>query len=65
MSERKSIDLFTLQELADELRISRFTLSREYRKLGIPFVKVGGSLRFPVGQVRDWLEARTQSSDVA
>jgi excisionase family DNA binding protein len=60
-TDRKDPDLITVDELADWLRWSRWTTYRSYERLGLPYLRVGGSVRFRVGSVRAWLVAQESS----
>jgi len=51
MSEK----LLTMEELMQLLSVSRSTLDR-WRKNGLPFKKVGRSVRFDYKEVRDWID---------
>lgn len=51
-------DLIRIQDLASWFCWSQKTTYREYSRIGVPFVKIGGSLRFRVGSVRTFLAER-------
>jgi excisionase family DNA binding protein len=61
MTTRGDTELLKTDELAEWLRLSRWTVYRDYERLGIPHVRIGGSLRFSVKAVREWLEQQQQS----
>ena len=45
----------TVKELEEKFKLSRSTIYR-LRKEGMPYYKVGGSIRFDEDEVRDWLK---------
>lgn len=49
--------VFTPDELADHLAISKATVYRMVSKRKIPFVKVSGMLRFKIKDVEDFFES--------
>lgn len=66
MPENASPDpLLNVQQLADLLGLSRVTTYREYRRLGIPFLTVGGSVRFRRESVEEWIRAREAKESAA
>jgi excisionase family DNA binding protein len=55
-------DFYTVQEVADKLRVSYQTVIREIRAGGMPGVKVGGQWRVSDSALRCYLEARAAAS---
>jgi nitrogen PTS system EIIA component len=51
-------DLFTAQQLADYLQLSKRTIYRLVERNQIPAVRVGGQWRFPKSAVDYWLDMR-------
>lgn len=45
---------YSSEEAAERLGMSRNTLQVKYKKLGIPHVKVGRTLLFPIGKFECW-----------
>ena len=45
----------TVKELEEKFKLSRSTIYR-LRKEGMPYYKVGGSIRFDEDEVREWLK---------
>lgn len=41
------------------LSISRKHLENNYREWGVPYVRLGSSIRFPVRALNEWIDART------
>lgn len=56
-------ELMTVDQVADYLQVSRWTVYR-WRSLGEgpPSMKVGGAVRYRRTDVDAWLEARTQQA---
>lgn len=50
-----TIDLLTIREVAELLRLSVSGMKHLHQKRHIPFVKVGGSIRFSKQDVIDYL----------
>ena len=48
-------NLLTVQEVAEMLKISVSTLYRWVNKREIPFVKLGGKLRFNEGEIKTFV----------
>lgn len=57
-----TLGLLTILEAADLLKISVPTLRRLQRQRQIPFIKVGGSVRFSTGDIASYLQRRRVSS---
>jgi excisionase family DNA binding protein len=53
--------LLDIDECAVLLGISKSSLYRDYQKIEIPYVKIGGNLRFPTAKVLNWLDKKTKS----
>ena len=47
--------LLTVEELMEMLKVSRTTIYL-WRKNGLPYKKVGRSIRFDYKEVRDWID---------
>ena len=56
--------LLTPNEAASELQVSTGTLQvwRSTGRHGLPFVKVGGCVRYRRGDIETWLDKRTQAN---
>jgi excisionase family DNA binding protein len=52
-------NLLTLRQLCDKLQLSRATIDR-WRKEGLPFTKIGKSLRFDEEKVAEWIRQNKQ-----
>lgn len=50
-----TLKLITIKELSKEIGVSRSTIYRLLKK-GLPYYQVGGSKRFDLSEVRDWLQ---------
>ncbi len=49
-------DILTIQEVADYLRITQKTAYRLAANETLPGFKVGGSWRFRLSEIEDWIE---------
>jgi excisionase family DNA binding protein len=54
-------DLLTVDELCKWLKITRKTTER-WRKEGMPFVKIKGSVRFERKAIEQWIEENGKGS---
>ena len=46
----------TIKQLSERLGIDPSTLYKQKDRLGIPYVKVGGAVRFDPAKVQKWLD---------
>ena len=53
--------LLTVDELSDKLRVSRSTVYRWVHYDFVPYIKIGGAVRFDEKRVETWLRARATS----
>jgi len=53
--------LWDFGALAEYLNVGESTVKKSYRDWGVPFVPVGGAIRFRRDQVDAWLEQRMQA----
>lgn len=53
--------LLTVDELSDKLRVSRSTVYRWVHYDFVPYIKIGGAVRFDEKRVETWLRARARS----
>jgi excisionase family DNA binding protein len=58
----QAIELLTIPEVAELLKISVVTVRRIQERRLIPFIKVGGSVRFAKGDITAYLEKRRVES---
>jgi excisionase family DNA binding protein len=56
MRNDESIELLTIQEVAELLRVSASSVRRLQQGRHLPFIKVGGSVRFAKDDVLDFLK---------
>ena len=54
-------ELLTVDELCDWLKITRKT-SERWRKDGMPFIKVGRTVRFDKAEVLEWLKNHNKNN---
>ena len=55
-------DFMTEQELADRLRLSRSSVWK-LRGQGLPFMRVGGGIRYLWSEVEMWLKQRAEAEN--
>jgi excisionase family DNA binding protein len=51
---------FTGEEIADVLRVHVKTVERWRRRLGLPCLRLGGTIRYELSDVCDWASARKE-----
>lgn len=56
---QRPMEILTEKELAERLKLSRFTILK-MRKKGLPFMRVSDSVRFDWAKVMEWINDATQ-----
>lgn len=56
--QRRTIDLLTPEEVADQLKVSVFTVRRWINQDKLPAYRVGRAWRIGADELRAWLENR-------
>jgi excisionase family DNA binding protein len=54
-------EYITTEELAEKLKVTRQTISN-WRKEGLPFLKLGRAVRFDLDKVKEWIEKKGASN---
>ena len=54
--------LYTTQEVADMLKV-HFNTIHNFRKEGMPFKKIGSSVRFDIDEVMEWIESKNKEKE--
>lgn len=57
MTERPA--LMTVEQVADHLQVSKRTVYELRARNAIPFIRVGGQIRFRQAEIEAWLSDRT------
>lgn len=52
--------LLTIEEIAEYLSLSKSAVYGFVRRGAIPFVRIGGTLRFPADAIKIWIEEETE-----
>lgn len=52
-------EYLTVSELQEKLKVSRQTIY-DWRKNGLPFLKIGSSIRFDGDEVNEWVEKQNK-----
>lgn len=55
--------LLSRQEAAKRLGISLPTFDRIYKKDGIPYIQIGGSIKVPEHELEAWITANTRKDN--
>ena len=61
-SEMKESSNMTAKEVADYLGVKTKTIRNWTSEKKIPFVKLGGSVRYPRERIDNWLKSKEKSS---
>jgi excisionase family DNA binding protein len=57
----KEFSYLTIEDVAEMLRITRSTVYK-FKDMGMPFIKIGKTIRFKDEEVIKWVESHTTSS---
>jgi len=55
--------LLTVQEVADLLAIKKTTVYQLKAKKQIPFIQIGGSIRFEQSQIEAWINSKGATNE--
>ncbi len=58
MSKDKVVRFYTKQEVAEMLKVSVRTITRYMMSCGLPYRKIGGTVRIPEDKLLNWLGGR-------
>ena len=61
MKKYKIIDVYTVDEVAEALKLHPYTIRRLSREKKIPAFKVGGQWRFKKSKITAWLEKQEKT----
>ncbi len=61
MKKKKSLETYTVEELAKSLKLHPYTLRRLCREGKIPAFKVGGQWRFDIMEIERWRKKQKSS----
>lgn len=58
----KEFSYLTIEDVAEMLKIARSTVYK-FKDMGMPFIKIGKTIRFKDAEVADWVESHSTSTD--
>lgn len=58
----KEFSYMTVEDVAKMLKVARSTVYK-FKDMGMPFIKIGKTIRFKDGEVIDWVESHSTSSE--
>lgn len=58
----KEFAYMTIDDVAKMLKVARSTVYK-FKDMGMPFIKIGKTIRFKDGEVIDWVESHTTSTE--
>ena len=58
----KEFSYLTIEDVAEMLKVARSTVYK-FKEMGMPFIKLGKTIRFKDAEVAEWVESHTVSND--
>lgn len=58
----KEFSYMTIEDVAEMLKIARSTVYK-FKDMGMPFIKIGKTIRFKDAEVVDWIESHSTTQD--
>ena len=58
----KEFSYLTIEDVAEMLKVARSTVYR-FKDMGMPFIKIGKTIRFKDAEVVDWIESHSTSTN--
>jgi len=58
------MSIWTKKDVADHLRVSEVTINRWMKDKGLPFSKIGGSVRFVDKAINEWIEQKQKGNEI-
>ncbi|MEI8215956.1 MAG: helix-turn-helix domain-containing protein [Eubacteriales bacterium] len=58
----KEFSYLTIEDVAEMLKVARSTVYK-FKEMGMPFIKLGKTIRFKDAEVVEWVESHTVSND--
>lgn len=57
----KEYSYLTVEDVAGMLKVARSTVYK-FKEMGMPFIKIGKTIRFKDDEVMDWVESHSTTS---
>jgi excisionase family DNA binding protein len=58
----KEFSYMTIEDVAEMLKVARSTVYK-FKDMGMPFIKIGKTIRFKDNEVIEWVESYTTSNN--
>lgn len=58
----KEFSYLTIEEVSEMLKVARSTVYK-FKDMGMPFIKIGKTIRFKDNEVVEWVESHRTSAD--
>jgi excisionase family DNA binding protein len=58
----KEYSYMTIEDVAEMLKVARSTVYK-FKDMGMPFIKIGKTIRFKDNEVIEWVESHTTSNN--
>lgn len=58
----KEFSYLTIEDVAKMLKVARSTVYK-YKEMGMPFIKIGKTIRFKDNDIMEWVESHSTSDN--
>ena len=58
----KEFSYLTIEEVSEMLKVARSTVYK-FKDMGMPFIKIGKTIRFKDNEVMEWVESHSTSTN--
>jgi excisionase family DNA binding protein len=58
----KEYSYLTIEEVSEMLKVARSTVYK-FKDMGMPFIKIGKTIRFKDNEVMEWVESHSTSTN--
>ena len=58
----KEFSYLTIEEVSEMLKVARSTVYK-FKEMGMPFIKIGKTIRFKDNEVMEWVESHSTSTN--
>jgi excisionase family DNA binding protein len=62
MTMGKEYSYLTIEEVSEMLKVARSTVYK-FKDMGMPFIKIGKTIRFKDNEVMEWVESHSTSTN--
>jgi excisionase family DNA binding protein len=62
MTMGKEYSYLTIEDVSEMLKVARSTVYK-FKDMGMPFIKIGKTIRFKDNEVMEWVESHSSSTN--